>query len=160
MITQEELKKLMVYEPDTGNFIRIVGGHGRSIGNIIGTKGSEGYIQMSINKKCYRAHRLAFLYMTGSFPKGCADHINGIRDDNRWSNLRDVSYIENKLNSRGKINSKLGIKGVEKSRNKYRARAKFNNKYYNLGTYPTVEEASKVYNNFIKKHHKEFCHST
>jgi hypothetical protein len=157
MITQEKLKELLHYNPETGKFTRLVGGHGRRVGEMAGTIDSYGYVQIKIRKKCYRAHRLAWLYMTGMFPKECTDHINNIRNDNRWCNLREASYKENKLNSKVKSNCKLKVKGVEPSGKKFIARASFNNKKYYLGTFSTISEASRKYKKFCKEYHGEFC---
>lgn len=49
----------------------------------------------------YKASRLAWLYMTGEWPKYEMDHINHVKDDNRWVNLRDVTPAENCANRTG-----------------------------------------------------------
>jgi hypothetical protein len=49
------------------------------------------------------AHRLAWLLQTGGWPKQQIDHINGVKDDNRWLNLRDVSHMVNSQNRLKKV---------------------------------------------------------
>ena len=92
MITQEELKDILLYEPYTGNFYWKI--HARKdilIGQKAGTINSNGRVIITYKSKKYQAHRLAWLYMMGTFPKSAIDHLNRNPLDNRWGNLRDVS---------------------------------------------------------------------
>lgn len=98
MITQEELKELLHYDPNTGLFTwKVVRSNRYKVGNVAGFSRS-GYVDIGINNRGYRAHRLAFLYMTGLIPKE-VDHINRIRHDNRWENLRGCTSRENSENT-------------------------------------------------------------
>ena len=94
-----ELKRLFYYNPLSGVFTRVVSNHNKyKVGSIAGTlDGHTGYIRIRINGKGYYAHRLAFLYMTGSMPK-IVDHDNRVRDDNRWENLNNGTYVDNARN--------------------------------------------------------------
>lgn len=110
MITQERLKKVLNYNPGTGDFTWV-----SSIGPIkSGSKaGTEkgGYINIQIDKKLYKAHRLAWLYINGAFPDNI-DHINHIGIDNRILNLRDISHADNMRNRSLSSNNKSGVNGV------------------------------------------------
>jgi len=87
-MTQSELKKLLSYNPDTGVFTCITPTSKRiNIGDVAGSEG-QGWILITINKKPYRANRLAWLYMTGEWPSHDVKCINGITDDVRWNNLK------------------------------------------------------------------------
>lgn len=98
MLTQDRLKELFSYNEKTGIFTRLVSiGRRGKVGNIAGSKNWDGYLLICIDNKNYAAHRLAWMYTYGSFPK-ITDHINGIRDDNRISNLREVTMRENLQN--------------------------------------------------------------
>lgn len=112
MITQDRLKELFNYNPNTGKFTRILQVNGQKAGTIAGSINSDGYAQIRIDTGRYKAHRLAFLYMTGKLPDAEIDHINGIRDDNRWCNLRAVSKGENQRNAKLRCDSKTGIVGI------------------------------------------------
>jgi len=90
-VTAKELRRLLHYDPLTGIFTRLVGtGKGAHVGAAAGTMNGQGYMLVSVKCRQYRAHRLAWLYMTGSWPQHEVGHRNGKRDDNRWENLFDA----------------------------------------------------------------------
>ena len=111
MITQEKLKELLHYDPDTGIFTRKVSRGGRAIGSASGTP-DRGYIRIFVDMKGYWAHRLAWLYVYGELPKRVIDHINHTRDDNRIKNLRDVTHKENCRNAPIRSTNTSGVTGV------------------------------------------------
>jgi hypothetical protein len=109
MITQIELKELLSYDPETGIFKWLPRPRSSRIKYEAGHKMTNGYITIRIKNKQYLAHRLAFLYMTGKFPDKCVDHIDRVRDNNRWDNLREVTPQENSFNRRSIREIPLGI---------------------------------------------------
>ena len=120
-MTREELHKSLVYHYNTGDWYWISDNSNNvKKGDEAGRIDSKGYRVIGINGKQYKAHRLAFLYMTGKMPPEEVDHINGVRDDNRWFNLRTATSTQNKLNPQGPIRSNTGIRGVSKTQNGYR----------------------------------------
>jgi hypothetical protein len=145
ILTQNRLKELLEYNPNTGLFIRKkTTSSNAQIGDVAGCLNKQlGYKLISIDGKSYYCHRLAFLYMTGYFPESQVDHINRIRDDNRWENLRKVTSAENLQNTVLRDSNKSGAKGVfwYKQRNKWIAYIRFNNKRYSLGYYVNFEDA-------------------
>jgi len=149
MITQSELKELLEYNPDTGLFTWIKSNGNRRLkaGDAAGTKMKVGYVRITIQGKNYLAHRLAYLYMTGNFPKNGIDHINHIKDDNRWSNLRDATNSQNNSNRVKQKNNTSGYKGVRwhKQHKKWRAEIKYMNKCIHIGCYTTPQEAAEAY---------------
>ena len=113
VLTQERLKYLFHYCPDTGVFIRRVTINSRAIaGAVAGSITYYGYITISVDGKSYRAHRLAFLYMEGYLPEQDVDHINRIKTCNRWDNLRHVSRQCNNRNSSIRATNTSGVVGV------------------------------------------------
>lgn len=145
MITQERLKELLDYNPDTGEFVsKVPRGRSRK-GCVVGCPDVNGYTRISIDRMKYKAHRLAFLYMKGTFPrKGLEiDHINRVRNDNRWNNLRLVTHKENMQNSALRVDNASGYRGVtfNKGACKWKAYITLENKQKHLGYFPTKEEA-------------------
>jgi hypothetical protein len=118
-----------------------------NVGAIVGSKSSFGYLDIMIDGKSYRLHRLAWLYMHGKWPKGYIDHINGIKDDNRICNLRDVTNSINQQNrNKARTDSKIGLLGViKRSRDRYESRIKVNGESIHLGISNTPEEAHQIY---------------
>jgi HNH endonuclease/AP2 domain len=161
IITQEELKSQLHYDIDSGLFTRISiipFSHAKvgDISNCIDK--STGYARVMVNHKIYQAHRLAWLYMTGEMPKEQVDHINCIKFDNRWFNLRLATNAENHKNRKKQINNKSGYKGVslKKASNKYIAQATLNGKKIHIGTFDNAEQASEAYQLFAKQNHGNF----
>jgi hypothetical protein len=151
MITQNRLKELLHYDPETGIFTWKVNTNSTKIGDICNTK-SHGYLVIRVDSKQYSAHRLAWLYMTGKFPvEFLIDHKDGTRDNNKWENLREATRQQNRQNSKVKNNSILGVKGIAKTKRGYQARI-------TIGTFKTLEEASKAYKKMAEIIHKEYIH--
>ncbi|QIN99385.1 putative homing endonuclease [Salmonella phage oldekolle] len=109
MLTQERLKELFEYRPETGEFIRLVSIGNQKAGSTAGCLRKTGYIEIRVDKVGYKAHRLAFLYMEGYIPE-VIDHVNRIRSDNRWANLRESNNQENSRNRTAR--SKSGYLGI------------------------------------------------
>lgn len=108
-ISQEDLKKVLFYDPDTGDFYRK-----SRLGKKAGSTDRHGYRAIFIGKKQYRAHRLAWIYMNGDIGDFDIDHINCNRSDNRISNLRRATRAQNLQNRKaknpaGKYSSHVGV---------------------------------------------------
>jgi hypothetical protein len=148
MITQTELKEILNYDPDTGIFTWINPVKKTMINCVAGSLTVQGYKVITIKRKNYAAHRLAWLYMNGKFPNKFIDHINTIKSDNKLSNLRDVSRIENGQNQiKAHKNNKSGLLGVTWYANtsSWVAKIKNNNKLIHLGYFKNPELAHQVY---------------
>lgn len=156
MITQEQLKELLDYNPDTGIFLRLKSKNQHKAQTAAGSVHHEGYIRIQISKKIYAGHRLAWLYVYGEFPDCKIDHINGNTSDNRICNLRLANDIENARNRKIKSTSNSGFKGVSKHLDLWRARYTSNGKTYNLGLFETKELASQAYEDATLKEFGDF----
>ena len=111
-LTQERLKELLSYNPDTGLFTWNKPGLGRRSNGVAGNTQPGEYTKIKIDYVLYTASRLAFLYMEGYFPEHQVDHINRNRSDNRWVNLRHVTQTCNTINSTMRSDNTTGITGV------------------------------------------------
>lgn len=158
-ITQKYLKEIMIYEPTTGDFYKVKCRRGDWIGKKAGTLNKKGYISISVHNKRYLAHRLAWLYMTGEWPKINIDHINGNKADNRFNNLRESNYSQDMHNQGKRKHNSSGYKGVSPHRasGKWTAQIKVNWKTIYLGCYNTPQEAYRAYCQAAKKHHGKFA---
>ena len=102
-----------------------------------------GYSIIEVNRKSYKAHRIAWLLTYGSWPEDQIDHINGNGLDNRLENLRAVSNGENLRNKKIYKNNTSGTLGVsfDKRCQNYQAKIMINKKYKHLGYFKNKEEA-------------------
>jgi len=159
MLTQERLKELLSYDPESGIFIRKTrSANCVNVGDVAGSVSTKGYIIISIENRYYKAHRLAWLYINGSMPINSIDHINCNKTDNRILNLRHATNAENIRNQGLRSTNKSGFIGVSFSKHakKWQAQIKVNNKNRKLGYFSTPEEASEAYQCAAKQHHEEF----
>lgn len=158
-LTQGRLKELLHYDPDTGVFTRLSGTKESSlIGKPAGCKMSSGHSHIRVDGSRQLSHRLAFLYMTGSIPE-YVDHINGVRDDNRWCNLREVTWAQNQWNASIRKDNKAGIKGVYwcKRNKAWKASIMVNKIKIFLGQFPDLIGAELAVRKAREKYHGEFA---
>jgi hypothetical protein len=157
-LTQERLKELIRYDATTGLFTWAVSKGRAKAGCLAGSLMSQGYIRIRIDSKKYLAHRLAWLFVCGEFPKNQIDHINGIKDDNCFANLRECSNTENQQNTGNRIDNTSGFKGVgfHKITGKWQACAKVNGKRHHLGLFLDKNSAHEAHESFVRENHGEF----
>jgi len=119
-LTQEQLWRVVRYEPETGKMFRILktfpksGKEYECNDEVVGSN-NRGYKWLKLGKYMYLVHRLAFLWMTGKHPRVEVDHINGDRNDNRWVNLRECSPFDNSRNQGMRSDNTSGVRGVNYS---------------------------------------------
>ena len=111
-----------------------------------GGKNVAGYVVIRVDGESLYSHRLIWLYMTGAWPLKEIDHINGIRDDNRWVNLREATRTQQLHNTAKRSDNKSGYKGVHLHKEGvWRTRLKIGGKIIELGLYDAPEKASEAY---------------
>lgn len=148
-LTQEALKAILHYDPETGIFTRFkaVGRYAKE-GTVGHVSAKDGYVRIWVKGRLYLAQRLAWLYMTGEWPTLIVDHENRNGSDNRWVNLRPANKVQNAYNSKMYKTNTSGFKGVwlHRKTGKWVAMIRITHvgpKY--LGLFATPEEASAVY---------------
>jgi hypothetical protein len=156
----ELVQQLLDYDPKLGSFCwkdnrGNKGCMGKPAGSI-----QRGYVNIYINGKDYRAHRLAWLLETGADPaENQIDHINGNKSDNRFTNLRLATNSENACNRTTSSRNTSGFKGVSYSRRKkaWRADVRKNGVNHHIGHFPTPELAHMAYCKAAAELHGDFA---
>lgn len=149
LLSAEQVRSILAYDPDTGLFVwKRTENRALNVGDRAGCLHPRGYVHIKIGKYSYAAHRLAWLFVHGQWPKEQLDHRNGIRSDNRIANLRPCSGpAENNQNTRIYGSNRSGFPGVgwRKASGRWRARINVCGKQYHLGAFDTPEEAECAY---------------
>lgn len=126
-------------------------------GHIAGWKHNAGYRAVCLNWRKFLVHRIIWKMMTGKDPDRQIDHINGISEDNRWSNLRLASNQQNLQNHGARRDSKTGVKGVQRlPHGSFRAQIRVNGKIAHLGCFGTPEAAHAAYCEAARRLHGKF----
>lgn len=144
-ISLAELKEILIYDPETGNFYHSENRRGAKKGDVAGSLDKAGYIRIYIKGKRFKAHRLAIFYMTGKWPKA-VDHKNRKRSDNRWCNIRPCTLAENNQNPGISSRNKSGAIGVHwhERQRKWIAAIQIGRKKLHLGSFASKEEAKVI----------------
>ena len=161
-LSYSHLLKILDYNSETGEFIWKIQLSGKGkVGTLAGTILPAGYRQIKIDTIAFLAHRLAWFYVYGIWPKQL-DHSDGDRDNNSIRNLRLATPQQNSANKKLQINNSSGFKGVRIRPNKagnmrWRAVIETKGKNITIGTFATGEEASAAYLEIAKNYHGEFA---
>lgn len=158
LISAARLRELLAYDGTTGQFTWRSSKQGVRADLAAGRVNVRGYVQVGIELRRYAAHRLAWLYVNGEWPKQDLDHVNGNRSDNRIANLREATEAENTWNRKTPKNNRAGLKGVYKATaNRWRSQIKVVGKRIVLGHFDKKEDAHAAYCAAAAKHFGEFA---
>lgn len=147
-LTQSQLKDALSYDATTGAFTWLISSGGAVAGCVANCKNPKGYVKIGFRGANYSAHRLAWLFVYGEWPKGQLDHINMDKSDNRICNLRDVDQNVNQHNRlHARRDNKTGFLGVSWNTRlqKYKAQIGVNGKGRGLGYFDSPERAHEAY---------------
>lgn len=159
MISAERLRELLSYDPETGSFIWKLQAGTRGVkGSAAGSMSSHGYLVIQLDRRTYKAHRLAWLYMTDEWPVDEIDHADLDRANNRWRNLREATQPQNMANRGALPTNTSGFKGVcwHKATGKWTAQIRIRPHRQHLGLFDTAQEAHAAYVAAAEKYHGEF----
>jgi hypothetical protein len=145
-LTADLLREIVRYDKDTGKFTWLANRGTRARAGHEAGSLSNGYVTIKLQGKVHKAHRLAWLYMTGAWPVMSIDHIDGDKANNKFSNLRDVSRSANLQNQiRPQAGNRAGALGVTPHRSGFQARIQTGKTQKYLGTFQTAEQAHAAY---------------
>ena len=136
------IKKGITCDPETG---KVYGIRGKEIKSL-----SNGYITVAITYENtdYRIFCHQFIYYwVHKTVVDCIDHINGIKNDNRIDNLRNITRQQNTFNTKAKGYS------WNKPRGKWLAEITIDGKRKYLGRFEKEEQAKEAYLNAKKVYH-------
>ena len=143
-VTKERLQEILNYNKVTGIFTwKVKKAQNIQIGDDAGSLNSKGYVNIIVDGTNYAAHRLAWLWITGSIPKDQIDHINRIRNDNRAVNLREANNKQNQENVNIRKDNTSGMVGVtwSKEQNKWTVRIQHDKCRIFIGRFDSLDEA-------------------
>lgn len=146
-VAAERLRELLDYDPLSGLLTwRKDRNQLAKKGSVAGNLHVKGYVHVKVDGKEYKAHRLAWVWMTGEFPPDQVDHINGCKSDNRWSNIRLANNAENQRNVGTRKDNKSGTRGVtwHERQKKWIASIRVDGRLFHLGSFDTIEEATAM----------------
>lgn len=155
-LTAERVRELFNYAPETGRLVAQKTGNKRYAGRTVGTqvtgrRDGGKHLVLAIDGRNYLAHRVIWLHVHGEWPKHTIDHINGLSNDNRIENLRDVTQLENSRNKKRISSNTSGITGVawRKSKGKWRAHITIMKKSIHLGYFDKFADACEARANAV-----------
>jgi len=159
MITQQRLKEVVDYNPETGVFINRIKRGPCYVGKVLGSPDPLGYIHITVDSRSYNAHSLAWLYVYGKFPSIDIDHVDQIKANNWISNLRLANRTQNCGNVAPTKANMSGLKGVywRASHKRWIAQIRFEKKNKHLGVFYCKIEAAKAYDKAALEHFGEFA---
>lgn len=150
-ITPEYLSSVFKYDPETGDLSwRDAHTNRVKAGDVIRAKIGNGYYAVQLDCHRMRVHNVVWAMHYGKFPEGVIDHINGIKTDNRISNLRDVTHSQNAYNVGKQKNNTTGVKGVSRNGSGFKAEISAEKKSHYLGTFSSLDQAAQAYANAAK----------
>lgn len=150
ILSHEYLHKFYRYDPDTGDMwiAKHIPRSRSPVGTLVGRHlDQDGYKQVKIRGRTMLLHRVIWTYMTGDPPPTVIDHINRVKTDNRWVNLREATFRLNAINQTIDCNNTSGHKGSHFNRKsgKWHATIRIDGFKRFIGSYSTAQEAAMVY---------------
>lgn len=141
MENEKMMFELFQYDKNSGQIFWRKSRPGATAGKEAGSITAQGYRQICTGGRAYQSHRIAVLLVTGKWPEGEVDHLNGNRSDNRWENLRVVSRTQNMRNKSFRTVTKSGHAGIYRQNNKWRVKVGAGAGQIHIGYFDKIEDA-------------------
>lgn len=156
-LTQERLKEVLHYDPETGVFtVKVrMNNNAPGVGEVAGCLNPRGYRLIGVDGTQYRAHRLAWLYTEGVMPTRGMDHIDGNPDNNARANLRLAVQAQNLQNlcvPKHNTSGAVGVSWSERTQ-RWEVQIQVNYRCVHLGRYSDFTEAMEVRRQAKAKYH-------
>jgi HNH endonuclease/AP2 domain/Putative oxidoreductase C terminal domain len=158
-ITALDARKAFSYDEHSGVLTWLISTGKAKVGKQAGYLNRTGYLIIRLNGAQISAHRLAWLIKTGRQPKISIDHIDGVKTNNRWSNLREATWSQQNVNKPTLRTNTSTAKGVNKHQGKWQARIGIGKQRIYLGVFDRIEDAAAAYDAAAKRYFGEFCFS-
>lgn len=154
----KDISEYLSYHPESGEFTWLIttGSRGK-VGTVAGNVDAQGYVVIEFRGRRYKAHRLAWWFRFGAWPREFIDHVDGDKSNNSLSNLREATRSQNMMNRPAYGVGRLKGASYCKITKKYVARIRCDGKRYSLGYFPTAEEAHAAYMDVAFRLHGEFA---
>lgn len=159
-LTVNYLREILHYDGASGSFTwKVSPCNSVPCGSLAGSPTKDGYVKICIDRRFYRAHRLAWFYVYGVWPTCDLDHKDTVRSNNSINNLREATDSQNGANARRPINNKSGYKGVcfNKKFGLWQAYIMRDGRQRTLGYYNAPEKAHNAYIVAAKQFFGEFA---
>lgn len=141
-LTAERLREVLRYNKKTGIFTWKIRRGKIQPRTVAGSLRSDGYYDIRVDDVLHRAHRLAWLYVTGEWPAVLIDHRDRNPGNTKWNNLREATYGQNRQNQKTMKHCTHGHKGLElHTSGLWRVRISLDGRKYLIGYFKQVEDA-------------------
>ena len=162
--SREIVSEYLDYDPQTGVFRwKQLAAYRRKPGEIAGAvrnsgRDKTGHRHINIFGHRYPATHIAWLLMTGEWPSRQIDHKNNIGTDDRWTNLRLATQLQNIMNNSVRSDNTSGYKGVHPYKRGKRSKWVTQIGDRHIGYFQTAEEAARAYDREAIKTFGEFAY--
>lgn len=158
-VTIQRLRDVLDYEPATGVLTTKIWRPRSAVGVVAGCVRADGYRSIWIDQQQFLAHRIIWALVTGEWPDVQIDHVNGLRDDNCWANLRLATNQQNSFNAKRQSRNTSGVKGVclVTNSDRWRAYITVDGRQVSLGRFDTRDGAARARAAKLREMHGEFA---
>ena len=132
--------------------------NGLEAGSARGSRSGKSYWIIKINGVPYKRAQIVLMVKTHRWPDDMVDHEDGNSLNDKASNLRHATGLQNAWNHKSRAKKSPLPMGVRQTRpGKYQARIAVKNKQMSLGVFGTIGEAVLAYQAARKEYFNDFA---